>query len=104
MSDREWRSTEGFGSQEYEWEEAPVLTLTFISEEELKECLRELAEEECAISYRRRVVQGRIDLTRAGLVRRGGAARSPEELASVLLGGEGCAGECSESSSSWEGV
>ena len=103
MSDREWRSTEGFGSQEYEWDEAPNLTLTSISEVELKEGLRELAEEERAISYRRRVIQGRIDLIRAGLVRRGGAARSPEELASVLLGGEGRTGECLESSS-WEGV
>jgi hypothetical protein len=103
MSDREWRSNEGFGSQEYEWEEAPDLTLTSISEEDLKEGLRELAEEERAISYRRCVVQGGIDLIRAGLVPRGGATRSPEELASVLLGGEGRAGECSESSS-WEGV
>ncbi len=97
MSDQEWRGTEGFGSQEYEWEEAP--DLTSISEEELKERLRELAEEERAISYRRRVIQGRIDLIRAELVRRGGATLSPEELARVLLGGEGRAGEGSEGSS-----
>jgi hypothetical protein len=46
-----------------------------------------LAEEERAVSYRRRVLQGRIDLIRAELVRRGGAALSPEQLARVLLGG-----------------
>jgi hypothetical protein len=57
----------------YEWEEAP--DLTSVSEEELRTRLRELSEEERAISYRRRVLQGRIDLIRA-----------PEELAHVLLG------------------
>ena len=48
-----------------------------------------MAEEERAVSYRRRVLQGRIELIRAGLVHRGGVALSPEELARVLLGGEG---------------
>jgi hypothetical protein len=48
-----------------------------------------LAEEERALSYRRRVLQGRIDLIRAELVLRGGVALSPEELARVLTGGEG---------------
>jgi len=97
MSDQELRGTEGFGSEEYEWEEAPGLMS--ISKEELKERLRELAEKERAISYRRRVIQGRIDLIRAELVRRGGATRLPEELACVLLGGEGQADEGSGSSS-----
>ena len=46
-----------------------------------------MAKEERAVSYRRRVLQGRIDLIRAELVRRGGAALSSEELARVLLGG-----------------
>ncbi len=46
-----------------------------------------MAEEERAVSYRRRVLQGRIDLIRAELVRRGGATLSPEELARVLPGG-----------------
>ncbi len=68
----------------YEWEEAP--DLTSVSEEELRTRLRELSEEERAISYRRRVLQGRIDLIRAELVRRGGVTLSPEELAPVLLG------------------
>jgi hypothetical protein len=67
----------------YEWEEAP--DLTSVSEEELRTCLRELSEEERAISYRRRVLQGRIDLIRAELVRRGSVALSPEELANILL-------------------
>ena len=98
MSDQEWRGTEGFASEDYEWEEAP--DLTSICEEELKERLRELAEGERAISCRRRVIQCRIDLTRAELVRRWGSTRRlPEELACVLLGGEEPADEGSGSSS-----
>ena len=69
------------------WEEE--LDLTSVSEEELRARLEELAGEERAVSYRRRVIQGRIDLLRSELVRRGGVALSPQELASVLLGGEG---------------
>jgi hypothetical protein len=38
------------------------------------------------VSYRRRVLQGRIDLMRAELLDRGVAALSPEDLARVLLG------------------
>ncbi len=87
MTDDLFKGPEGLGGG-YEWEEAPDLTSA--SEEELKSRLEELAEEERAISYRRRVLQGRIDLIRAELVRRGGVALSPEELASVLLDrGEG---------------
>ena len=97
MSDQEWRGTEGFASEDYEWEEAP--DLTSICEEELKERLRELAEGERAISCRRRVIQGRIDLTRAELVRRWGSTRLPEEFACVLLGGEELADEGPGSSS-----
>ena len=97
MSDQEWRGTEGFASEDYEWEEAP--DLTSICEEELKQRLRELAEGERAISCRRRVIQGRIDLTRAELVRRWGSTRLPEELACVLLGGEEPFDEGSGSSS-----
>jgi hypothetical protein len=69
----------------FEWQEEP--DLTSISEEELKAHLEELAGEERAISYRRRVIQGRIDLIRAELVRRGDVALSPEDLARVLLSG-----------------
>ncbi len=80
------KGTEGFG-EGYEWEEE--LDLTSVSEDELRARLKELSEEERAVSYRRRVLQGRIDLIRAELVRRGGVALSPEELARVLLGGQG---------------
>ncbi len=75
------------GGEGYEWEEEPDLTSG--SEEELRALLKELAEEERALSYRRRVLQGRIDLIRAELVRRGGVALSPEELARILMGEEG---------------
>lgn len=75
----------------YEWEEEP--DLTSVSEEELRVLLKELVDEERAVSYRRRVIQGRIDLIRAELVRRGGASLSPQELARILMDGEGRSGE-----------
>ena len=59
----------------YGWEEEPDLTF--------------LSEEERVTSYRRLVIQVRIDLIRAELVRGGGVALSPEELARVLLGDRG---------------
>ena len=74
------------GGDGYEWEGEP--DLTSISEEELKARLKELDEEERALSYRRRVLQGRIDLIRAELVRRGDGVLSPEDLARVLMGGK----------------
>lgn len=55
-------------------------------EQELSGKLVELAEEERAVSYRRRILQGRIDVIRSELVRRGGTALSPEDLARVLMG------------------
>ncbi|HEX8260770.1 MAG TPA: hypothetical protein VF558_10810 [Rubrobacteraceae bacterium] len=64
------------GGEGYEWEGEP--DLTSISEDELKARLKDLDEEKRALSYRRRVLQGRIDLIRAELVWRGG----------VLMGGE----------------
>jgi hypothetical protein len=69
--------------EHYEWEESP--DLTSLSEDELRERLEELAREEREISYRRRVLQGRIDLIRAELVRRGGFALSTEDLVRVLM-------------------
>ena len=45
-----------------------------------------LSEEERALSYRRRILQGRIDLIRTELVERGAVALPPERLARVLLG------------------
>ena len=74
------------GGDGYEWEGEP--DLTSISEEELKARLKELDEEERALSYCRRVLQGRIGLIRAELVRCGGVVLSPEDLARVLMGGE----------------
>ena len=66
----------------FDWEEAEDITV--LSEGELRDRLQALIEEERAVSYRRRVLQGRIDLIRAELAGRGGLA--PEDLARVLLG------------------
>ncbi len=69
----------------FDWEAAEDVTA--LSEGELRALLGALSEEERAVSYRRRVLQGRMDLIRAELVDRGVAALSPEELARVLMGG-----------------
>lgn len=66
------------------WEESPDLTES--SETELHEQLEQLVSQEREISYRRRLIQGRIDLIRAELVRRGGMLLSPEQLARILMG------------------
>jgi hypothetical protein len=68
----------------FDWDDAEDITA--LSEENLRGRLEALSEEERAVSYRRRVLQGRIDLIRAELVERGVAALSPEDLARVLLG------------------
>jgi hypothetical protein len=76
----------------FDWEEAEDITV--LSEGELRERLQALSREERAVSYRRRVLQGRIDLIRAELAGRspafgpagGLAALAPEDLARVLLG------------------
>jgi hypothetical protein len=47
-----------------------LLDLPGKSNEELRELLNELHEEEQKISYRRRVLHGRIDILRSELVRR----------------------------------
>ena len=77
--------TRGGEEQRYDWEGEP--DLTDLSGEDLRLRLKALSDEEREVSYRRRVLQGRIDLIRSELVRRGGAALSPEDLARVLLGG-----------------
>ncbi|MBA2442906.1 MAG: hypothetical protein H0V53_10960 [Rubrobacter sp.] len=69
---------------DFSWDAAEDLTA--FSRKELEEHLKTFAGEERAISYRRRLLQGRIDLIRAELVRRGGSTLSPEQLARVLLG------------------
>jgi hypothetical protein len=68
----------------FDWEKAEDVTA--LSEEDLRDRLEALSEEERALSYRRRILQGRIDLIRAELVERGAVAVSPEHLARVLLG------------------
>jgi hypothetical protein len=72
----------------FDWEEAEDITV--LSEGELRERLQALVEEERAVSYRCRVLQGRIDLMRAELAGRGlgltVAALAPEDLARMLLG------------------
>ncbi|HET7477978.1 MAG TPA: hypothetical protein VFJ72_00540 [Rubrobacteraceae bacterium] len=79
------------GSEGFEWED--VDDVTSLSEEELRGRLEALTGEEREISYRRRILQGRIDLIRAELVRRGDAALSPQELARVLMDRTGGAQE-----------
>lgn len=66
----------------FDWEGADDITA--LSEEDLRGRLEALLEEERAVSYRREVLRGRIDLIRAKLV--GRAALSPEDLARALLG------------------
>lgn len=66
------------------WEESP--DLTSLPEGEIKELLAALSEEEEEISYRRRVLQGRIDLLRSELVCREGTSVSPDDLAQALMG------------------
>ena len=70
--------------EKFDWEGAEDITA--LSEAELRERLEGLVEEERAVSYRRRILHGRIDLIRAELVRRGAPTRSAEELVRVLLG------------------
>ena len=70
--------------EKFDWEGAEDITA--LSEAELKERLERLVEEERAVSYRRRILHGRIDLIRAELVSRGATTRSPEELVRVLMG------------------
>ena len=72
-----------YGTEEFGWEGAEDLTA--LSEAELKERLEGLVEEERAVSYRREILRGRIDLIRAELVNRGAVALSPEERVRVLL-------------------
>jgi hypothetical protein len=73
--------TGGFG-----WEDAEDLTA--LSEEELKKRFEGLVEER-AVGYRRRILQGSMDLIRGGLLHRGSVALPPEELVRVLMGEEG---------------
>ena len=68
----------------FDWEGAEDITA--LSEEDLREVLAALSEEERMVGYRLSVLRGRMDLIRAELVGRGAVALSSEELARVLLG------------------
>jgi hypothetical protein len=68
----------------FDWENAEDVTA--LSEEDLRDRLEALSEEERAVGYRRRILQGRIDLIRGELVERGAVTLSPRDLARVLLG------------------
>jgi hypothetical protein len=68
----------------FDWEGAK--DLTSLSEVELRAHLGALAEEERALSYRLRVLQGRMHVIRAELVRRDAVALAPGDLARALLG------------------
>ena len=58
--------------------------LTSISNGELKSLIDELQVEERDVSYRRRLIHGRLDLARSELVRRR-KTQDPQELASIDL-------------------
>jgi hypothetical protein len=75
------------GGEAFDWETAEDITA--LSEGELRTRLEELVEEERTLSYRRGILQGRIDVIRAQLVCRGAVALSPEELVRALLDEEG---------------
>ena len=68
----------------FDWEN--VEDVTALSEEDLRDRLEDLSEEERVVRYRRRILQGRIDLIRTELVERGAVMLPPERLARVLLG------------------
>ena len=56
-----------------------------MSDEELKELIDQLTDEEREISYRRRLLHGKIDILRAELVNR---LRAKREAGDVLISGE----------------
>ena len=68
----------------FDWENAEDVTA--LSEEDLRDDLGALSEEERRLGYRRAILRGRMDLIRAELVERGAVALPPEQLARVLLG------------------
>jgi hypothetical protein len=68
----------------FDWENAEDVTT--LSEEDLRDRLEALSEEERALGYRLSILQGRMDLIRAELVERGAVALPPDQLVRVLLG------------------
>jgi hypothetical protein len=61
-----------------------VPDLGALSDEELKDLIRQLTEEEQEVSYRRRILHGKIDIMRAELVNRLRGGRAEGE--SVISG------------------
>ena len=57
-----------------------------LSDEELKELIQQLTEEEQEVSYRRRILHGKIDILRAELVNR--LRKKHEEGESVITGAD----------------
>ena len=57
-----------------------------LSDQELKELIRQLSEEEQELSFRRRILHGRIDILRAELVNR--LRRKHAEGESVISGSD----------------
>jgi len=75
-----------FGMEGMDWSD--TADLTALELDELRVLLGRLSAEEKVLSYRRRLLQGRVDLIRSELVLRGEASLSPEDLARVLMGPE----------------
>jgi hypothetical protein len=59
--------------------------LAMLSDVELKDVIRQLTEEETEISYKRRILHGKIDILRAELVNR---LRKKHDGGEVLITGE----------------
>ena len=57
-----------------------------LTDQELKELIKQLTEEEMDISYRRRILHGKIDILRAELVNR--LRKKHEGGAEVISGGD----------------
>lgn len=74
------------GESRFESEFGDALDLTSLSESEVRDLLSEFSREEAEVSYRRRVLQGRIDLLRSELVRRGDVSVASDELARAIMG------------------
>jgi hypothetical protein len=72
----------------------PLPDLASLSDTELKELIDELTQEEAEVSYRRRILHGKIDILRAELVARLQASEGrsvldqvdAEKLAEILTG------------------
>ena len=63
----------------------PLPDLTSLSDDDLKKLIDDLTEEEQEISYRRRLLHGKIDILRAELVNR---LRSKREAGDSLITGD----------------